>query len=338
MRGRLVLPLLLLCGAAAAQELTFGKEPYQVRALEFQVAVPEGWQAEQDHRNVVVRDRNRTGFIVSREPFLHDPKTFAEAWGAELGSAGRKTEVTQAKVGRLQAWRARWTSDAAGGRNIEIWRIYVPRYEMLYNFSFTAASGTDLAPLVTPVCKSFKVTAPAPTLAFADRSISVGTRFTLTLPRGYEQVQRGPGIGEVALYYGGLHFKHLKGYKEPHRAGRIAYRTFTADRPIGMPGGRVIQATNVKDMAQGWWDSVEAKLLDRVVGKPKRRAVRVSGLKGAGVTAEGLSKQGLPQRVYVYVGRIKRHVLILTLAVDEREVRQHKDLFKQICSRIKVAR
>jgi len=337
MRG-LILVWLLLAAPASADDITFAEEPCRVPALEFEIGTPEGWERLQNHRNLVVRSPDQTGFIVSREPLLHDPKRFGPAWEAELRAAGKKVKVTPTKVGRLEAWRAEWTAGAKGERDIEVWRVRVPGVEMLYNFSFSGAAGTDFEPLVDPLFKSFKVTAPKPSLAFRPKPTSLGSRFSITLPEGYAKVQQALALGEVALYYGGHYVTYLYGYKAPHLAGRISLRTLTADRPIGMGDGRVVQTNNVRDMSEAWWEVVERPHLGGVVGKPRMRAARFAGAKGATVTATGLSKNGLPKSVFIYVGRVKLNVLIMSIVVDERETRRNKKFFKQICSKLKAER
>ena len=337
MRG-LILAGLLLAAPASAQEIAFAEEPCRVQALEFEIATPEGWERLQNHRNLVVRSRDQTGFIVSREPFLDDPKRFGAAWEADLRAAGRKVKVTPTKVGRLEAWRAKWTAGAKGERDIEVWRVRVPGAEMLYNFSFSGAAGTDFNPLVRPLFKSFKVTAPKPSLEFQKQRISLGPRFTVALPKGYAKVQQAFSLGEVALYYDRHYATYLYGYKEPHLAGRISIRTLTADRPVGMEDGRVIQTNNVRDVSEAWWEVAEMPHLGEVVGRPKMRSARFAGAKGASVTASALTKEGLPKRIFIYVGRMKRNVLILSIVVDEREALRHKNLFKKICSKLKAER
>jgi hypothetical protein len=338
MRG-LVLAVLLLFAPASAADVTFAKEPCRVDALEFEIATPEGWERLQDHRNLVVRAPDQTGFIVSREPFLHDAKQFASAWESQLHAAGRKVKVTPTKVGRLEAWRANWTAGANDERNIEVWRLRVPGAEMLYNFAFSGARGTEFKELVDPLFKSFKVHATKPVLGFQQQRVSLGPRFSIQLPQGYAKVQQVLGLGEIALYYGKNHWvTYLHGYKEPHLAGRISVRTLTADRPIGMGRGRVIQTTNARDLSEAWWEEVERPQLAEVVGRPKKRGARFAGAKGASVEASALTKEGLPKRVFVYVGRMKLNVVILSIVVDQREALRHKNLFKQICSKLKAER
>jgi hypothetical protein len=270
--------------------------------------------------------------------FLHDPKRFGPAWEAELRAAGKKVKVTPTKVGRLEAWRANWTAGAKGERDIEVWRVRVPGSEMLYNFSFSGAKGTEFQPLVDPVFKSFKAHAPKPTLGFRQQRLSLGRRFSIQLPHGYAKVQELLVLAQLPRVYGAHYLTYLPGYKEPHLAGRISVRTLDARRPIDMGDGRVVQIRNVRDLSEAWWEVGEMPHLAELTGRPKKRSARLAGAKGATVTATGLTKKGLPKSVFLYVGRLKQDVLILTIVVDEREVLRHKNFFKQICSKLKADR
>lgn len=338
MRGLILACLLLVAPVSAGGDITFAEEPCRVPALEFEIATPEGWERLQDHRNLVVRSRDQTGFIVSREPFLHDPKRFGPAWEAELRAAGKKVKVKPTKVGRLEAWRANWTAGAKGERDIEVWRLRIPGSEMLYNFSFSGAKGTEFKPLVGPLFKSFKATAPEPELGFREQRLSLGSRFSIQLPQGYAKVKDLLVQVQLPRVYGAHYVTYLPGYKEPHLAGRISVRTLDARRPIDMGDGRIIQIRNVRDLSEAWWEVGEMPQLAEVLGRPKKRSTNLAGAKGATVTAAGLTKKGLPKRVFIYVGRMKQNVLILSIVVDEREVLRHKNLFRRICSKLKAER
>jgi hypothetical protein len=82
----------------------------------------------------------------------------------------------------------------------------------------------------------------------------------------------------------------------------------------------------------------QALSLVEVIGRPKMPSARYARAKGAGVEAKGLSKKGLPKRVFASVGRVKQDVLVLSIVVDEREARRHENLFKQICSKSRAER
>src|SRR5262245_20307780 len=109
-----------MAAVAAAQE---PPREFQVRPLGFTVAVPAGWAGEQGASGLVARDANQNGFIVTREPFLHDPETFATTWVGQLRGAKLDTTVERTKANGRDAWRAAWT---AGDRRIEVWRVHAP--------------------------------------------------------------------------------------------------------------------------------------------------------------------------------------------------------------------
>jgi hypothetical protein len=93
MRGTGYLLAALLLGSAAADE---GPREFQVRPLGFNVVVPAGWTGEQGKTGLVALDANRNGFVVTREPFLHDPETFAAAWRMQL--SGEKIDAIVEKT------------------------------------------------------------------------------------------------------------------------------------------------------------------------------------------------------------------------------------------------
>jgi len=337
MRGIAVVGLLACVSTVRAQEWTFPKDPVPVKALECEVAVPEGWTVRQDHVNLVAHDAERNGFILSREPMLQSPEKFGDAWAAQLSAAEKALRVEATKVGRFQAWRAAWKV-ADADRQVEVWRVHAPDNEMVYNFAFSAKTGLDIAPLVQGVLKSFKCTAPKSDLKLETGTTSLGGGFTLRLPTGFQEASRGFDLGEVAFYYDKVFVRFLPGYKEPHCSMRVCSRTLTADRPIGLPNGKVIQPGNVKDVSETWWDIAEQPALDRVEGKPKGRSERFGGMKGASMWAEGVGKDGTPKEVFVFAGKEKQNVVILSIVVDAREVRLHKDFFKDICSTLESSR
>jgi hypothetical protein len=59
-------------------------------------------------------------------------------------------------------------------------------------------------------------------------------------------------------------------------------------------------------------------------------------LKGYALTCEALSSKGLPKHVYIYGGKLKQSVIVLTIIVDAREARLHKNIGKQICSQLEI--
>ena len=318
--GRIALLLAVLSGLPArGQEAPVLQEkPYACRPLEFELKIPEGWQAEQDRTGIVVRDA-RMGFLVSREPFLHDESSFAAAWGRRLGDAGLDTRVVEGKAGSYVVYHAAWASDAENGRSIQAWRVYVPDIEMIYNFSFSAPKGTELRPLVEPVLKSFRCTAPKPKLELTATPEPIGPRVTIRLPKGYTRVPQGIRLG------GGAQIgwvKKIDGYEEPHVAGTIGVRG--ADPRI-----------NLKSLVDGAWAQAQAEF-GKIVKKPRTRSARYGILKGHGATASAVSKKGIPKRFFAFAGKVKQAVLVITFVVDEREVRLHKDLFKRVCESLEL--
>ncbi|MHC4933214.1 MAG: hypothetical protein ACYTGV_13600, partial [Planctomycetota bacterium] len=248
MRLQVALCLLLLSALARAQDpLVFKEEPYECRPLEFEVAVPEGWEALQDHTGIVVRNKEM-GFMVSREPFLHDPKLFKDAWGQVLGAAGVDARVAPAKAGRYQAYRADWNTKSGPGRIIQVWRLYVPQVEMLYNFSFSAPKDADLEPLVKRVLGSFKCTASKKAeLEFEAEAESLGARVNLRLPKGYA---KSPALIVLGGGEGGDYVKTLKGYEKPHIAGSISVSGYDARITYVQEDGSEIPGTNVKKLVE----------------------------------------------------------------------------------------
>ncbi|MHC4956952.1 MAG: hypothetical protein ACYTGN_01155, partial [Planctomycetota bacterium] len=220
--------LLLLLAATAQAEWTL--QPYKCRPLEFEIGVPGDWNSQQDHTGMVSSTRD-AGFMVSREPFLHDEKTFPDVWAKALDAAKIATKVETAKVGRYAAWHASWK---AAGRDIVVWRVYVPVNEMVYNFSFSAQPGVDLAGLAEAVLKAFKCTSTGPTLKFERKAESVATRVGIKPPVGYVKQEGGVRLG------GGLSggfTKTLPGYAKPHQAGLLAFRAFDARITYALPDG-----------------------------------------------------------------------------------------------------
>jgi hypothetical protein len=329
--------VLLFLGAtgvvAAGQDLTFPRDPYRVRPLEFEVAVPEGWTADQDHTGMVARDRDRNGFQVSREPMLQDPRSFADAWAVQLVAGGKPAKVEAKKAGRYQAWRAAWRSDAAGGRAIEVWRVHVPEIEMLYSISFSAAPPFPLEPLVEAVLKSFRCVAEKAALRFQPTGETVTNRISIRLPEGYaKEPPRMGGLG------GGLsagYVKTLGGYPQPHEAGRVQLRQVDPRFAYQTPDGGSVAGTDAAGLLRVAWGEAAGEL-GEVVKKPKAKAARYAGLKGDALEAEVLTKEGLPKVWYGFCGKHRQDMVLITILVDQRETRLHKDLFRDMLGQLEV--
>lgn len=325
-----LLATLVFCPAAAAapgkDKLTFGKKPYAVRPLEFTVRMPDGWQAQQDKTGMVAqvaRDPKGMGFLISREPMLRDPKEFDEQWELTLKGAGIDTKVKKSRAGKHSGWRATWETDAADGRVIEVHRIHVEDNEMLYNFSFSAPKGEeyedDFEDLVDGVLRSFEFTGEKPELEFKQTAEPIGTRESITLPKGYEKPAAKGGFPSRGYTW----VKMLEGYTPPHEAGRIEL-------------GNVMQDVQEDDAAEAVLAGDQAKL-----GKPRRRPrgrkMRYNDMKGYQLTAEFLTQEGVPKLYFVFVMRPQQsYPVYVKMLVDEREERLYKNLFKEFCKHAKM--
>jgi len=324
MRGT-VLATLLLSGALAAGQGD-GSRDYQVRPLDFKVTLPGGWTAEQGPTGMVAHDAAQNGVIVSREPFFHDDDTFADVWQAELAAAGKDAKVERKRISSRYFWRAQWT---AGDRTIEVWRLHEPDTEMLYNFAFSAAKDYDLKSVADDILKSFKCTAEKPKLKFQPDTQAATTTIQVRLPEGYYKSQR---LGGISLGGGlsGSFVKTLPGYDPPHIAGELRFRGLPA-AALSYMGG------NVEKLLESSWSEDQEKFAS-VLKKPRSRSATYSGVKGSTLEVQVMGKDGKPRRWLGFCGKHKQDVVELILVVDEREVRLHDDLLKDICSEFEVER
>jgi hypothetical protein len=313
----------LLAGAAAAQE---APREFHVRHLGFSVAVPAGWTAGQGGTGMTARDAAGNGFVVTREPFLHDPETFATAWVTQLRDAKLDTKVERTKAAGREAWRASWT---AGDRQIEVWRIHVPDGEMLYNFSFSGATGLDMKTLVEPTLKSFKCAPTKAEMKFQRATETVSTRVQIRLPEGYEKDSEGrSGFREYA--------KALPGYDPPHAAGRIRLLGL----PVGifdLPTGGTVNTNDPEATLEVFWAEAQGDFAS--CGKrPRPRDATFDGIKGTTIEVPVVGKDGFPRRWMAFCGKYKQDVALVIVIVDDREARLHKDYLKQVCSNLEVAK
>ena len=318
--GRVLLLLLLL----GQDDLVWRKQPYASRPLEFQVSVPEGWNLRAD-RTGLVAEGKAIGFIITREPFLHDPKSFDKTWSTQLGNKDIATRVKPAKAGRYKAYQAEWEKS---GRVISVFRLHVPKVGMLYNISFSVANGVDPQPVMDGVFRSFKCTAGKTKLELQKTAVGLG-RVSMRLPVGYVAGKRAEPGAPVAWV------KLLDGYTPPREAGSITIGSYPA-RPLQTMDGTIIRGGDVKAVARYEWDQARKKLGGRVTAKPRLRPARYGGLKGTSITAGALAQDGTLKRYFAYVGKMKQNTVVVAFLVDEREVLIHKDLFKKVCSSIRV--
>ncbi len=330
MRGTGLLVLLVAAAVASAQD---APREFQVRPLGFSVMVLAGWTGEQGASGLAARDPGGNGFVVTREPFLHDAETFAATWRAQLEGAKIDARVERTKAFGRDAWRAAWT---IGDRQIEVWRVHAPECEMLYNFSFSGAAGFDLKPVVDATLKSFKCAAAKPELKFQPNAESVTTRIGLRLPQGYakddvvESFKLGGGI------LGGF-VRTLKGYEPPHIAGRIRFQGREAGTTYITEDRQEVLGSDVEKLLELAWrdDEKEFAIVEK---KPKPKDATFGGVKGSAMEACVLGKNGMPQRWMGFVGKYKLDVVEVIVIVDDREARLHKDYLKQVCSNLVIAK
>ena len=311
--GRMLLLLIALAVPAHAQDEL---RRYQCRPLEFELGIPPDWTAQQDLTGMVASTRD-LGFMVSREPFLGIEKKFSKAWDKQLRAAGISARVKLTRVGRYTAYRADWAAESSG-RFIEVWRVYVPVNEMLYNFSFSAKNRENLGPLVKNVLRSFKVTAKPPSMKFQTEEVSLTPRAGFRAPVGYVKAERGVKLG------GGLSqgfTRNLPGYAKPHIAGVIALN---------------LRVGQTKKLVAAPW-ATDSAAFGKVLKKPRIRGAKFNGVKGHSMVATVLTKDGMPKRYMVFAGKLRQRVVLITVVVDAREARMHRDYLKQVCSQIRIA-
>jgi len=317
--------LLLVLAAAAAQE---APRELAVRPIECTLTLPAGWTGDQGATGVAARDPDQNGFVVTREPFLHDAETFAAAWQGQLANAKISATVERTKATGRDAWRAAWT---AGARGIEVWRVYVPECEMLYNLSFSGGQGFDLRAVIDATLKSFKCTAAKPELKFQQNTEGISNRISLRLPAGYAKEETGEGTT-----LGGGFVRTLGGYDPPHVAGRIRFAQHESAVTYGTPAGRINGGDTGRWLEFAW--QADERELGVPTKKPSPRAATFCGIKGDAMEACVVAKSGLPQRWMGFVGKHKQDVVTVVIVVDEREARLHKDYLKQVCSNFVIAK
>lgn len=330
MRGTGLLALLLAAALAAAQD---APREFQARNLCCSVALPAGWTGELGANGMSARDASGNGFVVTREPFLHDAEAFATLWEGQLRDGKLDTKVERTKASGRDAWRAAWT---AGDRQIEIWRVYAPECEMLYNFSFSGAAGFDLKALVEPTLKSFKCTPPKPELKFQGNPESVTTRIGLKLPEGYAKDDVGESFRLGGGILGGF-VRTLQGYEPPHVAGRIRFQGREAGTTYITEDRQEVLGSDVEKLLELSWRDDE-KEFSKVEKKPKPKDATFNGIKGSAMEAFVVAKNGLPQRWMGFVGKFKQDVVEVIVIVDDREARLHKDYLKLVCSNLVIAK
>jgi hypothetical protein len=313
------LALVALC-AAAPEDLVFRRNAYVCAPLEFQVSIPNGWEASHSTTAMAARGSSM-GFRITREPFLHDPKGFARKWEERLADAGVKAKVKPARAGRYKGYSASWRPAASPGPSLHVYRLHVPDTEMLYNVAFSVPTEADPKPLVQGVLRTFRCTAAKPKPDLGQTAGFARLRLHLKLPNGYEKVERPPPRSreEAARAPFAVYRKVLPGYKPEHEAARLEI--------------------------YGWFGGAVEEHVGKVVGQaqsvlvgsptsPRIRGMKYGDHKGSLVRFDG-ERDGVPKHYYAF--GLKTRVglrVVVTLLVDDREIRLHKNVFKDICRNI----
>ncbi|MHC4953037.1 MAG: hypothetical protein ACYTGZ_04045 [Planctomycetota bacterium] len=321
------LVLLIFLAPALAQEeaLPFGKEPVACKPIECEVRVPNGWKVTQDHTGMSALGGGM-GFVISREPLLHDEKTFGAAWEAKLTGGGIKTTVARVRAGRYKAFKATWEPKAAPGHVVEVYRIHVPEHEMLYNLSFSAPKAADRAALVATVLKSFKCTSKKPKLAFQQMRFEIGSAGTFKLPEGFE-------VKKDMRWRGDRYVRMRKGYKKPEEAGVIYTVSFPAGARLPT-GGTTSKGEDVNRFILSGLTQRGMKFSEKMKTKP----ATYSGFKGAATTGQVIGTEGEIYELYLWTGKSKRTTASVVLIIHERELRVHKKYFTTVLKTFKAKR
>lgn len=321
--------VLALLGAAAAGDIDFAKEAYEVEELGFEIDVPEGWKANHDRFGMVaLAPDGKMGFRVSREPMLPLPDRFKETWQQELRQAHITTEVEEDKAYKYDAWRARWPGGANKELLLEAWRIHVEDTEMLFNVSFSAPKGAEeqLDDLVKGVTRSFRAKERRVKLKLQKRAIRIG-HAAVRLPEGYEKPPPARFRRPSNAYK-----KTIKGYTPPHESGHFEMRIVPASGRT-MIAREVVRIADDEDMVAALWKQTRQGL-GEVFDDERTKAARVARAKGSLLSAGAFDKKGNPKRYFVFVGKKDRQMLIVELLIDERDARLYDDVFDDICDTI----
>ena len=319
------LALAAVAAAAAAQDkegLVFRKHPYICSPLDFRVSIPQGWEASHSPAAMAARGAG-LGFRVTREPFLYEKKTFAKFWQGQLEAGGIETPVKKTRGGRYVAFVASWRSLADPARMLQVYRLYAPDTEMLYNVAFSLPSGADSKQFVNGVLRSFQTTGIKPKAGLGKRRYGMARiGLHVKLPPDYEKVEL-PRItsqeqARTAPY--AAFRKVLPGYKPPRETARLQVHAYARG--------------DIEDHVRNLWDRAQVRLVG-APSKPRlRKGARYGENKGVFTSFKG-TEADVPRRFYVFGMKTKKGFRVaVTLLVDEREIRLYKNVFKDVCSNI----
>ncbi|MHC4848866.1 MAG: hypothetical protein ACYTEG_10475 [Planctomycetota bacterium] len=317
--------LMLLLLLVQDEELQFEKEPVFCAAIDFEVRIPQNWKVAMDKTGMSVRG-DAGGFVITREPFLGQEETFAEEWRVILVNAGLKTTVEKARAGRYRAFHAQWESPRAPGLRVDVYRVYVPDLQMLYNVSFSTRKVEDPKELIEGVLKSFKVTAKPTKLELQKKQTKVGSAGTFRLPKG---CVAGPAN---RMQRGTVYLRYLTGYEKPKVVVSIRVDSIRTD--IRLQDGLTSDPEVLNRVYIKQFGLQDAKWIK----EPKSKAAGYGGLKGSALTGRMRGKEGDVYEVYLWSGKGKRQAPTILIVAHERETRLFKSYFKTILKSFKASK
>jgi len=288
--------------------------------------VPTAWKVAQDRTGLSARGSNM-GFVITREPYLGDEKTFASQWRKVLADGGILTEVKAARAGRYKAVHATWPAKRTPDYVVEVFRVHVPDLEMLYNISFSAPKSADRAAIVEGVLKSFKVTAKGTKLELQETRVKVGGAGAIRLPIEFVKVAPGRRMD------GENYERPMVGYKMPKLAGRITL--------LALPAGRRLQSggnTGDPESINAWIVQTHGVGGGAFVGKTRNKSKSAGGLKGSIFTARYEGPTGDFYQVGLWSGKGKRECPVVLMIIHERELKLHRKYFSTILKSFKATK
>ncbi|MEM8882640.1 MAG: hypothetical protein AAGD14_01060 [Planctomycetota bacterium] len=314
--------LALLASIAAAQELAFEKEPVQHRSIECEVKVPVGWSVAKDRTGLSAQG-GKSGFVVTREPFLGSADDFPATWRSQLAEGGIVTDVKPTRAGRYRAFHATWEAKGAPGQRIDVYRLHVPGAEMLYNISFSTPVAMERKALFAGVLKSFKSRAVGSGITLQKTKVPVGEAGDIQLPKGFEPAPEERFQRTIGKRYR----KFLTGYETPKLVASMQLASLA--HGLRLPGAGARNTSNPEQLAafmlerfglaNGNWEK-----------KPKTKKAAVRGVKGISMEGVLRGKEGGRRHVFLWCGSARPACPVVLITAGEREMRLDKNYFKTI--------
>ena len=322
---RVALPLFVLLAVAAAQEgkkkeleLELRDDPVACKAIGCEIGVPAGWKVVKDHTGLSARGEEG-GFVISREPFLGDEKTFEKSWKDVLARAGIAAKVDNVRAGRYRAFTASWPSRTADDRVVTVYRIHAEDLQMLYNVSFSMKGEFDAGDFIEDVLRSFRVTEKERDLEFEEQPVDVGEAGKIRIPKGCVETKVGRFQRRIAYR------KMLTGYETPKLA--IEIRVESVPTRARLPTGG--NTSNPEDVIRYAMTQIFGLAGAKWEDKPKTKAASHSGTRGDALIGR-MNQDGEWMQVYLWCGKGDNHAPIVLIVAHERELRLHRRFFREI--------